>query len=349
MLVLLCLIKLVAARMYKLEDDFTSNPSSFFDSFTFFNQPDPTHGMVNYLSREDAFKSGIVGYSFLPTIAPGSSSPAENVLIGVDASQTINSTSIGRASVRLESTKSYGPGTLWAIDLQHLPETCGSWPAFWALGAGTWPEGGEIDIIENGNALDTESLSTLHTTAGCVIQTSSVAAPYSGSVVTQDCDVNAPDQDTNQGCTIRAPSGSPTFGAPFNAQGGGMFVTEYGYAGFSVWFFAHGERLPASLAAGTTPNTHDFGIPIAHFAGTGCDWEQHFASSNGTGMRLIINTSICGDWAGSVWQSGGCAALTGFDTCEEFASDRPEAFQNAYWSIRSLRTYVALKGMLFDN
>ena len=37
----------------------------------------------------------------------------------------------------------------------------GYWPAFWMLGSGAWPEGGEIDILESVDALSTHS-GTLH-------------------------------------------------------------------------------------------------------------------------------------------------------------------------------------------
>lgn len=40
-------------------------------------------------------------------------------------------------------------GVLAVLDLQHMPEGCATWPAFWTLSAqGPWPHGGEIDIVE---------------------------------------------------------------------------------------------------------------------------------------------------------------------------------------------------------
>ena len=44
---------------------------------------------------------------------------------------------------------------------QPNPAGLGYWPAFWMLGPGQWPENGEIDILEDVNALSEHS-STIH-------------------------------------------------------------------------------------------------------------------------------------------------------------------------------------------
>lgn len=36
-----------------------------------------------------------------------------------------------------------------------------------------------------------------------------------------------------------------------------------------------------------------------------------------------------GDWAGNVWESGGCAASTGVPTCEQYVQDNGSAFNDA--------------------
>lgn len=54
----------------------------------------------------------------------------------------------GRDSVRIKSQAAYDE-SLIVLDVQHMPEGCSTWPAFWTLSQkGPWPHGGEIDIIE---------------------------------------------------------------------------------------------------------------------------------------------------------------------------------------------------------
>ncbi|KAH2081038.1 hypothetical protein KXV25_001538 [Aspergillus fumigatus] len=95
---------------YVLEDDYGTS-TSFFDTFSFFTDPDQTAASSHH------------------TNVAGSS---------------------GRQSVRLTSTKSYTHGLI-ILDLEHMPGgICGTWPAFWMLGP-DWPSHGEIDIIEGVN------------------------------------------------------------------------------------------------------------------------------------------------------------------------------------------------------
>jgi hypothetical protein len=54
----------------------------------------------------------------------------------------------GRDSVRISSHEAYDEVVI-VLDIQHMPQGCGTWPAFWTNSqAGPWPHGGEIDIIE---------------------------------------------------------------------------------------------------------------------------------------------------------------------------------------------------------
>ncbi len=69
-----------------------------------------------------------------------------------DAYQMVPPDARGRDSVRIASTTAYNEA-LFILDLQHMPEGCGTWPAFWTISRdGPWPHGGEIDIIEGVSA-----------------------------------------------------------------------------------------------------------------------------------------------------------------------------------------------------
>ncbi len=114
-----------AKLVYRISDVYDS--SNFFDKFNFFvsrfntSKPediDPTHGFVNYRSREDAKKLGLINVH------------GDDVFVGVNHADRFDSAArVGRDSVRLESTALYTHG-LFIGDFAHLPTpACGSWPA----------------------------------------------------------------------------------------------------------------------------------------------------------------------------------------------------------------------------
>lgn len=63
---------------------------------------------------------------------------------------------------------------------------CGTWPAFWFVGTGVWPETGEIDIIEQTNN-QASNVMSLHSSAepNCTI----AGVGQSGQLLTPDCAV----------------------------------------------------------------------------------------------------------------------------------------------------------------
>ena len=66
----------------------------------------------------------------------------------VDDTEVISPDARGRNSVRIVSNNAYNDSVV-VLDIQHMPEGCSTWPAFWTLSQkGPWPVGGEIDIIE---------------------------------------------------------------------------------------------------------------------------------------------------------------------------------------------------------
>lgn len=187
----------------------------------------------------------------------------------------------------------------------------------------SWPANGEIDIIEGVNSQSQNDM-TLHSSSGCKVQNSG-----SGTLVTSDCDVNAPNQATNAGCQVAASSSAASYGTGFNSAGGGVYATEWTSNGISIYFFPH-NNIPSDITSGN-PNPSSWGTPAASFGG--CDFDSYFKE-----QQLVFDTTFCGDWAGAVWGADStCAAKA--STCQDYVQNHPGDFQDAYWSVNSLKVY----------
>ncbi len=188
-----------------------------------------------------------------------------------------------------------------------------------------WPNSGEIDIIEGVNSQAANDM-TLHTNSGCTI---SNTGAFTGQITTPNCDVNAPGQYTNAGCQI-ATHDTATYGTGFNANGGGVYATEWTSDAISIWFFPSGA-VPGDLSSGN-PNPGGWGKPSAKFQG-GCNIDQHFQNHN-----LVFDMTFCGDWAGNVWgQDSVCSSKA--SSCQAFVQNNPGAFTDAFWQVNSLKVY----------
>jgi hypothetical protein len=186
-----------------------------------------------------------------------------------------------------------------------------------------WPAGGEIDIIEGVNDQSTDSI-TLHTAPGCTVSNSNSAS----GTVTLETDCN--DNNANTGCGVST-SDSSNYGTGFNAAGGGVYAMQWSSDGIYVWFWSRGS-IPGDVSGGT-PDPTGWGAPTAAFSGSGCDFDTYFQNNN-----IVFDTTFCGSWAGSVWDSqGSCEGLT--DTCQDYVANNPGAFVDAYWLINSVRVY----------
>ncbi|KAJ5863508.1 hypothetical protein N7455_007576 [Penicillium solitum] len=297
----------LAVGAYKLQDDYGTS-DEFFDNFDFFTGEDPTEGYVNYVDRSTASQNGLINGS------------GGSVYIGVDSSNIASSP--GRQSVRLSSTKSYTHG-LVILDLEHMPgSVCGTWPAFWMLGD-NWPSNGEIDIIEGVNQQSTNQVA-LHTSPECSINDSG----FSGSVVTNNCDVEASGQAANAGCAITSKS-TESYGDGFNKAGGGVYATEWTGDAIKVWFFPSAS-VPSDISTGS-PNPSGWGDPMAAFAGS-CDIDSHFKE-----LQIMFDITFCGSWAGDVWSSDSCASKS--SSCTSYVQNNPSDFVETFWSVNSLKVY----------
>ncbi|CCG81318.1 Probable glycosidase C21B10.07 [Taphrina deformans PYCC 5710] len=293
---------------YVLKNEYSG--STFFDGFNFEDAPDPTHGHVQYISRSLAQRHNLtyLGDDGLVYIHSDSTSMAPN----------------GRMSVRISSKRQYTKG-LFVLDLHHMPEACGAWPAFWTTAPTSWPVKGEIDILEGVN-LETDNAHTLHTSRGCSVAQYRV---QKGTSESMDCDVKAANQWPNQGCGVKT---ADSFGSKFNEDGGAVVVMEWTSSVIRMWTFKR-DSIPFDLAVDAPHPDIDiakWGLPDAVFESTQCDIDGIFRDH-----VIIINTTFCGDWAGTVYAASTCPG----SNCVSFVSSHPEAFEQAYWAIKSLKVY----------
>lgn len=166
---------------------------------------------------------------------------------------------------------------------------------------------------------------TLHTGPGCRISRES---DMIGKVSTDNCDVNAEGQGNNEGCQIKTDD-TRTYGTGFNENGGGVYATEITSDFINIFFFPRGS-LPSDISS-ASPDPSSWGKPMAVFKGD-CDISSTFKD-----MSITFTNTFCGDWAGNVWSSGSCASKA--DTCVDYVKNNPEAFEDAYWSVNSLKVY----------
>lgn len=178
---------------------------------------------------------------------------------------------------------------------------------------------------------------TLHTNAGASIASTSnpnggkiQQKTFTGQILTSDCDVNAPDQSKNAGCAILDNNSSLTFGSDFNLNGGGVYATEWTSDFIKIWFFPRGS-FPSDIASASPSPSENWGPPNSMFAGN-FNMDDHFRN-----LKIIFDTTFCGDWAGNTWNQTSCANLA--PTCEEYVTKNPSAFTEAYWAVNTLQVF----------
>jgi len=294
---------------------FDASGSDFFSSWNFWDTGDPTNGLVDYLSQADAQSQGLIEID-----------SSGNAIMRVSTTPVVQNL---RPSVRIESNQQFTQG-IWIMDATHMPTGCGTWPAFWTLGP-NWPYDGEIDIVEGINA-DKMNQATLHTVTGCYLATSYTAT---GSMAA-DTNCSAY-HNNNAGCGLVSTS-QQSYGAGFNANGGGVFAMQWIESGISVWFFPRGS-IPSDIT-NEALNPSNWGTPMANFPPSSCDPNTYFRSHT-----TVFDITLCGDWAGNAWNAapngGGqtCAQSTGVATCQQYVLNNGAAFSEAYWSVASVKIY----------
>jgi hypothetical protein len=153
---------------------------------------------------------------------------------------------------------------------------------------------------------------------------------FAGQITTSNCAIDAPNQDENAGCAILDPS-PLTYGTDFNANGGGVFAVQRTSSAINMWFFPRG-KFPSDIVNSQPNPNPSWGRPRAVFQGD-FSIDEHFAA-----QQIVFDTTFCGGWAGKVWASNSqCSKLA--STCEEYVTNNPEAFREAYWAVNTLQVF----------
>ncbi|KAG8838593.1 hypothetical protein FS842_010068 [Serendipita sp. 407] len=290
---------------------------SFFNDWTYYGSYDNlTNGDIIWVNRSTADVEPKLTYL----------NSAGNAVIKVD-NTTVVPYNEKRNSVRLTSNDKIGLGTLLVFDAVHVPYGCSVWGALWTKAVGDlWPAGGEIDIFEAVNLMSQNQMA-LHTVAGC---SQAEGITQTGTTNVRNCDAEG---SNGAGCTVMDPSPN-SYGAPFAAAGGGVWVTEFAETGVNIWFFSRND-VPASLATDSV-DIASLGTPTAAYPSSSCNPSQYFKE-----QEIVIDITLCGDWAGvkTVLEST-CPALNGTNTCYTTYVLDPKNYDTAYFEMASVKLFA---------
>ncbi|KAI9444261.1 glycoside hydrolase family 16 protein [Lactarius indigo] len=313
---LLCIILSILPYSTSYDIVRSYSGSTFFDRWDFYGSWDNlTLGDVWWLDRTSAFQQNLAYIN-----------ENNRAVIKVDNVSNVPYNE-KRNTIRITSQDSYGVGSLWIIDLTHLPYGCSVWPAFWTKGP-TWPDNGEIDIIEGVNLMGANQYA-LHTLPGCSQPPGVVQTGVSGET---DC-------SQPSGCVVSETSPN-SFNEGFAAAGGGVWAAQFDVAGIFIWFWTRANLPPSILQATSTSSIDisEWGPPSASYPATTCNISQYF-----TAQQLVIDITLCGVWAGlpQVYNPQ-ClnSGPTGLCYNDNVVGPGSPKYDNAYFEINYVRAYT---------
>lgn len=277
----------------------------FFNGWTFFTEPDPTKGSVNYVNQATALSDHLVSFTERDTI-----------IMRVD-NITVLGSGKKRNSVRIESQRFFEMGQLLVLDAVHMPTGCGTWPAFWTTGPGN-PNGGELDIVEGVNT-QTQNIVSIHSAPGkCDMPKKNIGTSLQEG--NGDCGA--------RGCALRDTS-KQSFGPGFNDNGGGVFATLWQESGIKMWFFGR-DDIPADLASGKSPDTATWGTPGVVLESSTCNTASAFIE-----QTIIFSMPLCGTYAGDPeeFKRAGCPGQ-----CADMIADAAN-WHDAYWEVSYVKIF----------
>ncbi|RYP85609.1 hypothetical protein DL769_000950 [Monosporascus sp. CRB-8-3] len=302
-----------ADKVYKVSEVYDS--TNFFDKFDFISTRDPTGGYVQYQSRTEAEKLGLVAYD------------GGEMYIGVDhSSESVLDAAKdpGRKSVRLESKTVYNKGLVIA-EFSYLPKpTCGSWPAFWFFGE-PWPTKGEIDLYENWNDLlfnrHTSHVDAPDIVGECIL----VQDEMDALIDSPNCYDFAAGQADYQGCS------ASQFTTTFGSSNGGVYAMEWTSEHLKIWDWERAFA-PSDVKAGNPKPSAAWGKPA--YVIKQCNVDKAFRD-----MKMVLNLNLCGVAAQEHQWGAACKQSTTYDTCAGYVADKPQDFADTFFKVKDIKFY----------
>lgn len=297
----------------------------------FFENGDPTHGIVQYGDNFDLIK--IINKN-------------NKKQLKIDIENKSNNNK-WRKAPRIHFIKKTFDEGLFILDLDHLPFAPGLWPSFWFKGltndSARWACNGEIDVIEGiTDKLNksTTNYSTLHTNIingdDCIQNIPEITnkSCSAGDIGYYTCGCSGTENCPNLGCGIHWKN-SNTFGKDFNDNGGGTYAIEISKdKGITIWFWPRNDPMfPEDFKNENISTTNWQTQKDNKIQFNACP--NHFKN-----LVLIINTTLCGDWAGSVYDPND--KNNSQKECQGYATDPNVNITNGYWLINYFKIYETI-------
>lgn len=265
--------------------------SSFFDDWTFATGHSATSGASYYLDKDRAVQEGIIS----------TSDHHAKMRVG----RAYDTSSGPRRFSASISTKKRYKHFLGVLKYQHVPFGLGVWPAFWMNGPGTWPEGGELDVLEyashDGQKVSLHTGKSNHCKLSATEVTKCTEMPDSNNMG-YDCYTNYGAKKLGCAPTTFAGQRPPEFWS----SNPGALAIEWTERFLKVYYFPDAD-IPDDLDTDTpTPFKWDEKFVIAYFPFAASE-ERHpgYCPNYQNVMdaqKIIMNIELCGDWAGSKWE-----------------------------------------------
>eukprot|EP00930_Biecheleria_cincta_P061961 TRINITY_DN47490_c0_g1_i1.p1 TRINITY_DN47490_c0_g1~~TRINITY_DN47490_c0_g1_i1.p1 ORF type:complete len:449 (-),score=61.73 TRINITY_DN47490_c0_g1_i1:68-1333(-) len=264
---------------------------NFFDQFTFVTQDD-THGAQRYLTREEAFRTGVAS----------SNESRARIRVGEVVGE------LQRASVRIHSKQAWRPdrGFLVVMKYKHVPYGPGLWPALWMMNSDLkWPAGGELDILEYAN--DEANKVTFHTSKNCFLSRRKLWLCMRSRPGRRLGDSGPVNCNTNYfknllGCRPRQMRHT----GQWYAENPGIVAALWDANGISAYHIPEAEIPGDLIEEQPLPESwRRWRIAFLPF-------DQRTCFDMAKPQEIVLNIALCGDWAGGAWARSRMASHTGF-------------------------------------